>query len=79
MNCPILKFINQTIDHENGQPVNIKSMFIDSQLDSLGALIALMTIGTEYNIENEYVENVDVENLKIYDLVTLCKSSTTST
>jgi acyl carrier protein len=75
----ILKTINKFIDHENGQPLQMNSLFVDSNLDSLGYLIALMNISGEYGIEESEEENIDLENLKVSDLVNRCKLANTST
>lgn len=75
----ILKTINKFIDHENGQPVQMGSLFIESNLDSLGYLIALMNISGEYGIEENEEENIDLENLKVSDLVNKCKLASTDT
>lgn len=75
----ILKTINKFIDHENGQPVQMNSLFIDSKLDSLGYLIALMNICGEYGIEEDKEEKTNLETLKISDLVAQCKLASTAT
>ncbi len=75
----ILKNINKIILSENGLPVQMGNLFIQSELDSLGTMIALLTIASEYNIDGSYLDNLDIPNLKVTDLVNLCKSSITST
>lgn len=75
----ILSNINKIIISENGLPVTMAGKFIDAELDSLGTMITLLTISGEYGIGDTAVEELDIPNLKVIDLVNLCKSSTTST
>lgn len=70
----ILAFINKSISTENGQSVTAESTFLDAQLDSLGTLIAMMNIGSNYNIEEEEIQAIDYSTLTIKDLIELCKS-----
>ena len=70
----ILLFINKSIKTENGVPVTETSMFIDSQMDSLGTLIALMNIGTEYDIDEDVIESLNLELLSVKMLISKCES-----
>jgi acyl carrier protein len=70
----ILLFINKSIKTENGVPVTENSMFIDADMDSLGTLIALMNIGTQYDIEESELEDIDLSLLSVKDLINKCKS-----
>jgi hypothetical protein len=69
----ILLFINKSIKTENGVPVTELSMFTDSQMDSLGTLIALMNIGTEYDIDEDVIESLDLELLSVKMLISKCE------
>jgi hypothetical protein len=70
----ILLFINKSIKTENGVPVTETSMFIDSEMDSLGTLIALMNIGTEYDIDEAVIESLNLELLSVKMLISKCES-----
>lgn len=79
----ILDRINEIIEEEKGKAVPIDGKFIDSELDSLGISIALMTIDSEFPIIDDEVEDeleaLDIENLTMRDLVHQCKLSITNT
>jgi len=76
----ILDRINDIIIDEKGEAVPITGMFMDSNLDSLGTTIALITIDAEFKIfqnedEKDAFEKLDVANLTMRDLITLCRLS----
>ena len=80
----IFDFINETIVDEKGKAITIDDKFTDSDLDSLGILVTLITIDSEYPIfkdipEDEQLEYINVPELTMRYLVTLCKSSITPT
>jgi len=80
----ILERINEIIVDEQGTAVTIDSTFLDAQLDSLGTMITLITIDSEFQILDQSQAEVDfkeldIPNLTIRDLITKCVSSTTNT
>lgn len=75
----ILANINNNIVSENGVPVLMDSMFMDSELDSLGVTMVLLTLSVDYNIPDDITETLDEKELTIKDLVQTCKSSITNT
>ena len=80
----ILARVSEIIEGEKGYAVTMDSMFIDAELDSLGTMITLITIDSEFHIfspeqtEIDF-EDLDIPNLTIRDLVEKCISSITST
>jgi len=74
----ILANINKIIISENGLPINMGNHFVQSELDSLGTMIALLTITDEFNINSEELDDIVIKDLKVIDLVDLCKSSITN-
>jgi len=75
----ILSSINKIIISENGLPVQMSNLFIQSDLDSLGVLIVILDIAGEYNISGEVLDELDFSTLTVINLVNLCKSSITNT
>ena len=80
----ILNRINEIIIEEKGSPVTIGNKFIDSDLDSLGTMIAFMTIDSEFPIfegkdEDQAFTELDIPNLTVRELVTKCKLSIINT
>ena len=75
----ILYNINNIIISENGLPVTMGSLFMHSGLDSLGVMMVLLEIQSEYNIPVEPIEELDIPTLLIPDLVKLCELSIIST
>ena len=73
----ILTRINEIIDDEKGRAVKMTDMFIDAELDSLGTMIAMITIDSEFEIFDpdkveEDMSDLDIKNLTVRDLVTKC-------
>ena len=77
----ILSRINKVILEENGLPVQMGNLFIQSELDSLGTLITLLNIAGEFDIDNDEMEKKmdSIPALTVNELIDLCKSSITST
>ena len=80
----ILARVSEIIEGEKGYAVTMDSMFIDAELDSLGTMITLITIDSEFHIlspEQTEIgfEDLDIPNLTIRDLVEKCISSITGT
>jgi len=76
MEKEILKDINEIIEEEHGNPVDMGNLLIDSQLDSLGMMLTLLTIDSKFGIFNfnkdEDVADLDIPNLTIKDIVKQC-------
>jgi len=74
----ILKRINEVVADEKGHSVTMDSMLVDAELDSLGTMMMLATLDSEFPTlaldenGNELLAN-DLENLSIRDLVIKCK------
>jgi len=75
----ILANINTQVASENGMPLLMDDMFMDSELDSLGVSMVLLMLSAEYDIDEKLVETLDQFKLSVKDLVNTCKSSRTST
>lgn len=80
----ILNRINEIIQDEKGHPVNIDQLFKESDLDSLGITLTLVTIDAEFPIfkdipEGQEFEYLDTSNLTMRDLVNKCKLSIMTT
>lgn len=78
----VLAKINEIFNDEKGRTVAMDSMFSDAELDSLGTLIALITIDSEFHIFNhdeveKDLSDLDLKNLTIRDLVVKCVLSIT--
>lgn len=76
----ILNRINEIIQEEKGHPVNIDQLFKESDLDSLGITITLVTLDAEFPIfknvpEGQEFESLDIPNLTMRDLVNKCRLS----
>lgn len=84
MKQEILDRLNEIIVEEKGSPVTMKSMFKDADLDSLGTMLTLVTLESDYPFMGEYSEevdalkNLDIENLTIRELIKKCVLSKTS-
>lgn len=85
MKQQILDKLNEIIVEEKGSPIKMDSLFIDSELDSLGTMITLVTLEAEYPFFKDLPEGVDeiasldIPNLTIRDLIRKCKLSITNT
>jgi len=83
MDKGILARINEVILDEKGLTVSMDSKFLDSKLDSLGVMLTLVTLDSDYpflaDVPNDVdiVEYLKVETLTIRELVTLCRLSIT--
>lgn len=75
----VLKKINKYISDEKGNPVTVKDKFIDAELDSLGATIALISLDNEFNLGLEESDFEKIENLTIRELINLCLLKNTNT
>ena len=80
----ILARINEIINDEKGRAVTMDSMFIDAELDSLGSVITLITIDSEFHIfeyddPEKDLSELDLKTLAIRDLVVKCILSITNT
>ena len=71
----ILSIINNIIKSENGLPVRVGNLFIQSELDSLGTMIVLVSIAAEFNISAKELDDMNIEHLTVENLLTLCESS----
>ena len=74
---------NEIILEEKGRKVTMDSKFIDAELDSLGTIITLITIDSEFHIfdpdeEEKDLSDLNIENLTIRALVIKCVLSTTN-
>ncbi len=83
-NSQILEKLNEIIKDEKGCAVTMEDTLLDAQLDSLGIMIALITIDSEFEIFDQAeaenaLETLDVKNLTIKDLVEKCRLSITNT
>ena len=78
----ILDRLNEIIKEEKGRPVTMDDKFIDSELDSLGITITMISLDADFPFLGEGDEawdKLDIPNLMVRDLVKLCKSSITNT
>lgn len=85
MKQEILDRLNEIILEEKGSPVTMNSLFIDSELDSLGTLLTIITLEAEfpffghYPEEEDALDDLDIPHLTIRDLITKCVLSITTT
>jgi hypothetical protein len=85
MKKDILKRLNEIIEDEKGSPVGINDMFMDSDLDSLGVLLTIVTLDADYPFlpgnsdDDSPLADLDVPNLTVRDLVKKCVLSITAT
>lgn len=81
MKQEILDRINEVILDENGKAVTIDNTFLESELDSLGVMLTLITLDDDYHFlldvpeDADIVEYLGVLTLTIKDLVNLCRLS----
>jgi hypothetical protein len=79
MKQAILDRLNELIVVENGDAVTMNSMFMDSNLDSLGTMLAIVDLDTDYPILDDIpdgmgiFEYLDIPNLAVRSLVSKCK------
>jgi len=72
----VLDKINEIILDEKGVEVTIQQNFMDSNLDSLGVVVALITLDNEFGILEGIPEGQEfegIETLTVRDLVYKCK------
>lgn len=85
MKQDILDKLNEFIVDEKGTAVTIDSMFVDSNLDSLGTMLTLLELDAEYSFlvdvpnDVDVVEHLSIQTLTVRELVNICKLSSTST
>ena len=85
MNQDILDKLNELIVEEKGTAVTINSLFIDSELDSLGIMLTLVSLESDYPFMDGFpadvdpVEQLDLATLTVRELVRKCKLSITGT
>lgn len=79
----VLDLINEAIKEEKGRPVGIDDMFMDSELDSLGVSLTLITLDEEFGyldgLVDEDGELQNIDKLTVRDLVKKCVLSSSST
>jgi len=80
----ILAKINEAVKTESGSTVDLNSTFLDAQLDSLGSIMVIATIDSEFPILGDgdtgtAMKDLDLKNLTIRDLVTKCLLSIINT
>lgn len=80
----ILDRINEVIEDEKGISVTIDSMLEDAELDSLGTLMMIVTLDSEFpmldkNDDGKSLDDLGLKTLSIRDLVNKCRLSTTPT
>jgi len=78
----VLDFINAAIEEEKGQTVGMDDMFMDSELDSLGVALTLITLDEEFGCLDGLEEEGELkglEELTVRDLVKKCILATSST
>jgi hypothetical protein len=85
MKQDILNRLNEIILEEKGTPVTINSMWSDANLDSLGTVMSLAVLESEYPIfkdippGTEALTTLDFKTLTIRELVKKCVLSNTNT
>jgi len=81
MKQDILNRLNEIVVEEKGVPVTMDSDWTDTDLDSLGTLITIATLESEYPIfePGEGLESLDFHTLTIRELVKKCVLSITAT
>jgi acyl carrier protein len=86
MKQEILDRLNEIIVEEKGVRVNMGSLFIDSELDSLGTVITIATLEGDYPelfsdipIGQDALSTIDFQTLTVRELVRKCISSKKST
>ena len=81
----ILDRLNEIIVEEKGSPVKMSDMWTDAQLDSLGTVIVIAMLESEFPFFKEYSDDVDAlatidfQTLTIRELIKKCVSSITNT
>lgn len=85
MKQKILDKLNELIVEEKGTPVTMNDIWPDTNLDSLGTVITLAILESEYpifkHLENDAdaLATIDFPNLTIRELVKQCVLSITNT
>lgn len=84
MKQEVLDRLNEIIVEEKGTAVTMKSMWTDTNLDSLGTVITIATLEYEYPIfadlpnDADALQTLDFQKLTIRELVRKCVLSTMS-
>lgn len=84
MKQQILDRLNEIIVDEKGVSVGMDSMWTDAELDSLGTLITIATLESEYPIfknmpDEDALASIDFHTLTIRDLINQCRLSIINT
>ena len=85
MKQQILDRLNEIIIEEKGLRVTMKSMWSDAELDSLGTVIAIAILESDYPIfkdvpvDADALSTLDFTTLTIRDLVNQCRLSIMNT
>lgn len=85
MKQQILDRLNEIIIEEKGLRVTMKSMWSDAKLDSLGTVIAIAVLESDYPIfkdvpvDADALTTINFETLTIRDLVNQCRLSIINT
>jgi acyl carrier protein len=84
MKQEILDRLNEIIVDEKGVRVDMNSMWTDAELDSLGTVITIAVLESEYPIfkdipDADALSTIDFPNLTIRDLVNKCRLSIINT
>jgi acyl carrier protein len=84
MKQEILDRLNEIIVDEKGVRVDMNSMWTDAELDSLGTVITIAILESEYPIfkdipDADALSTIDFPNLTIRDLVNKCRLSIINT
>jgi acyl carrier protein len=84
MKQKILDRLNEIIEDEKGSAVTMDSKFLDSELDSLGTVLTIAILESEYPflagvpLEEDAFQKLDIENLTIRELIKKCVLSITN-
>ena len=75
----IESYINKCIREEKGNKITVNQKISDSDLDSLGIVIMLLSVDDRYKCfkhipdTEDVFEVLDIENMTLKDLILLCK------
>ncbi|MEE8599288.1 MAG: hypothetical protein V3S69_07280 [Dehalococcoidales bacterium] len=84
MKQKVLDRLNTIIVEEKGCAVTMKDKLVDSNLDSLGTIITIATLESEYPFfahlpkDADALQTLDIPNLTVRDLIKKCILSTTN-
>lgn len=85
MKQAILDRLNELIVEEKGERVSMDDTWPDTNLDSLGTVITIAILESEYPIfeglpnDADALQTIDFPNLTIRELINKCRLSITST